>query len=251
MQNDGTEGNHAYYGGNLVPHHDSYAESNTKTLRPFQSEALWGANPYWKYFQKVWGNAPFAESNFRLWLHGYFKNFKMPRKAQKFQETQALPAFLHYYGKAYDPLLDPPYASEFDLFGSGSEGGGSESAQPPPIDGDAVRADCSHSPFKNAMGFKRPCGINEVAAKSWTKAKVMMPLKNVLGRNTWWEGKHRTAGGERGTAYFTYNNMPASPLEEGEQPWIGLDDSWANGGSEERPKNIPAPPKEREIPSDR
>ena len=54
----------------------------------------------------------------------------LPRTARPYQQTKALPAFLHFYGKTYDPLIDTPYNTEFDLFGQasaageGGEGGG-------------------------------------------------------------------------------------------------------------------------------
>ena len=247
MQNDGTEGNGAYYSGNYNPAPDTYGEHNEAVVREqgLHSSEYWKQNPYYSYFKKVWGNAPFLDSNFRLWTKGYFKSFKVPKQARAYQQTKALPAFLHYYGKTYDPLLDPPFQSEFDLFGAAaSSEAASETSKV--IDGTTIKDDCTLSPFKNAMGYKRPCGVNEKLAKSWTKAKHLLPLAAVLGKNSWWEGQRTSAGEQRGSAYMTYNKLPATPNEEGSEAWIGLDDRWSSGqidGSETaRPANMPKPP---------
>ena len=162
MQNDGTEGNNAYYSGNYVKAPDTNGEHNERN-KGLHSSEYWHQNPYYSYFKKVWGNAPFLDANFRLWTKGYFKSFKVPNQAKSYQQTKALPAFLHYYGKTYDPLLDPPYKNEYDLFGSGGEAAASEAAAP--INGETIKDDCTQSPFKNAMGYKRPCGVNEILAK--------------------------------------------------------------------------------------
>jgi hypothetical protein len=249
-QNDGTEGNGAYYSGNYNPAPDSWGDHNENTAREqsIHGSDYWKKNPYYDYFKKVWGNAPLLDSNFRLWMKGYFKSFKVPNQARSYQQTKALPSFLHYYGKTYDPLLDPPYKSEFDLFSSGSEG--SESVAPPKIEGKtgAIRDDCTRSPFKNALGYKRPCGVNEILAKSWTREKFQLPLNKVLGKNSYWEGNHGNAGSQRGTSYWSYDALPKSPSEVGENPWIGLDGSWSSGSKMDsetvHPVNIPKPPKD-------
>ena len=254
MLNDGTEGNNAYYSGNYNPAPDTFGNHNEHTLSRqdvgLHSSEYWQHNPYYSYFQKIWGNAPYLDSNFRLWFKGYFKSFKVPNKARPYQQTKALPSFLHYYGKTYDPLLDPPYQSEYDLFGSGGESSGSETA--PPIDGETVKDDCTKSPFKNALGYKRPCGVNEILAKSWTKAKHLLPLNSVLGKNTWWEGGAQGgAGSQRGTTYWTHDKLPDSPAEDGEKPWIGLDNKWSSGWGKDGdpiPKNMPKPPAEGKTP---
>ena len=226
----------------------------------------WKQNQYYKYFQQVWGNAPLLDANFKLWMKGYFKSFHVPNQARAFQQTKALPAFLHYYGKTYDPLLDPPYASDFDLFGRGSGTQGDKNEAAPIVEGKTgkVRDDCTRSPFKNALGYKRPCGINEILAKSWTKEKYLLPLNKVLGKNSYWEGNHGGAGSQRGTTYWTYNKLPPSPSEEGESAWIGMDKSWSNSRPAsghfkdddntpdkpkelKRPDNIPPPP-EKALP---
>ena len=151
--------------------------------------------------------------------------------------------------------MDPPFQNEFDLFGAKGEGAGGESGgeAAKPIDGDKIKDDCTRSPFKDALGYKRPCGVNEILAKSWTQEKNQLPLNNVLGKNTWWEGNHGGAGSQRGSAYYTYQKLPDSPSEVGESPWIGLDNRWSSGGEmgseTERPANIPPPPKPaNEIP---
>lgn len=261
MQYDGTEGNGAYYAGNYNPgSSDLYGEHNQFSARgesssgakgtmkmkgSFSSESYWQHNPYYTYFKQVWGNAPFLDANFRLWSEGFFKNFHLPRQARPYQQTKALPAFLHFYGTTYDPLVDPPYTTEFDLFAqSGGEGAQSGSEATPEANGETIKDDCSSSQFSEAQGYKRPCGVNEKLAKSWTKSKMMLPLNAVLGKNTHWEGQRVGAGLARGSRYFTYGEIPGSPSEEGQKPWIGLDNTWASGDGEERPKNMPPPPKD-------
>jgi hypothetical protein len=103
MQEDGTEGNHAYYSGNYNPAPDSWGDHNENTAREksMHGSDYWKQNQYYDYFKKVWGNAPLLDSNFRLWMKGYFKSFKVPNQARSYQQTKALPAFLHYYGKTY------------------------------------------------------------------------------------------------------------------------------------------------------
>jgi hypothetical protein len=264
MQYDGTEGNGAYYAGNFNPgSSDLYGEHNqfsargetvsgakgsVKTQGSFAAESYWQHSPYYTYFKKVWGNAPFLDANFRMWSEGFFKNFHLPRAARPYQQTKALPAFLHFYGKTYDPLIDHPYNTEFDLFGQASaagEGGAqSGSEATPEANGETIKEDCSQTQFGMAQGYKRPCGVNEKLAKSWTKAKMMLPLNDILGKNTQWEGQRVGAGLARGSRYFTYGKVPDSPVGEGEKPWIGLDDTWASGDGEGRPKNMPPPPQD-------
>lgn len=103
MQEDGTEGNHAYYSGNYNPAPDSWGDHNENTAREksMHGSEYWKQNQYYDYFKKVWGNAPLLDANFRLWMNGYFKGFKVPNQARSYQQTKALPAFLHYYGKTY------------------------------------------------------------------------------------------------------------------------------------------------------
>ena len=254
MQNDGTEGNGHYYSGNYNKAPGTFTEHNQMSGREFGlgSDPYWHQNPYYDYFKKVWGNAPFLDQNFRLWSGGYFRNFHVPRKAKAYQQTKALPAFLHYYGRVYDPLVDPPYQSEFDLFNTGGEADapvageasrGSEGKDPLSYS-NGIAADCSGTPFQNALGYKRPCGVNEKLAKSWTQKKMMLPLNDVLGRNTWWEGQHVGAGLERGSRYYTFGEAADSPVEDGEKPWVGLDNTWAEGVGDGIPKNMPPPPAE-------
>ena len=262
MQYDGTEGNGAYYGGNynrgssdLYSEHNQFsargesitgAKGSARTQGSFSAESYWQNSPYYAYFKKIWGNAPFLDANFRMWFDGFFKNFHLPRAAKPYQQTKALPAFLHYYGKSYDPLVDPPYNTEFELFGQGGGGSGSSGGEggmaTPEANGETIKDDCSRSQFGMAQGYKRPCGVNEKLAKSWTKAKMMLPLNDILGKNSHWEGQPVGAGLARGSRYFTFDKLPGSPAEDGEKAWIGLDNTWANGDGEERPKNMPPPP---------
>jgi hypothetical protein len=65
-------------------------------------------NPYWNYFRNVWGDAPFIDGNFQLWTQGLFKGFNNPDHMIQSQKTLGLPAWMHYYDPAYDPLLDQP-----------------------------------------------------------------------------------------------------------------------------------------------
>lgn len=83
----------------------------------YGTNAYWQSSPYFHYFRQVWGNAPFIDGNFRAWMAGQFKGYQKPTMINKIgQTTQALPAWLHYYDRKYDPIKDPPFESEFALF---------------------------------------------------------------------------------------------------------------------------------------
>lgn len=163
-------GNYADYAGNYLP---------SQTWRPknlkdggYNRDPYWQDNAYWKYFKQVWGDAPFADANYRLWLSGFFKNFDLPRQARKYQTTKALPAWMHYYDRAYDPTQDPPvrpppralrrallltrrvvalqYESEYALFGKGKA---------PEAAGDPTSEDLKEDCSEGTM--QRPCGVGE------------------------------------------------------------------------------------------
>eukprot|EP00943_MAST-04B_sp_MAST-4B-sp1_P003221 g3221.t1 len=116
---DGTDGSKAYHSGNIIP---GGLENPQVKGRRFDEQTHWHNNPYWKYFKQVWGNAPMIDSNFRLWLSGFFKSYTLPHESQTYQQTRGLPAFYHYFGKSYDPLVDPPYASDYELYGKDAKG---------------------------------------------------------------------------------------------------------------------------------
>jgi hypothetical protein len=217
--------------------------------RRFNEIDAYKNSPYWTYFKKVWGNAPMIDTNFRLWLGGFFKSYAQPKAAAKYQETQSLPSYFNYFGKTYDPLKDPPYPSEFQLF---------ENGKPVPVPDEAraedgtytgdIRSDCTNAnKFANAEGYKRPCGVNEIAARSQTKEKDQDGLKKILGRTAHSEGAKMPAGSPRGSIYFTYDKPPEDLGGEGKNPWIGLDQTWGRNkisSETDRPKNLPKPPKD-------
>ena len=219
--------NGKYTVGNLIPgaRDGSLREKN----EGFHNQQYWDKNPYFSYFKKVWGNAPFLDSNFRLWMSGAFKNFKVGSLPQKSQTTKALPAYLHYYGREYDPLVDPPYPSEEALYSdtkdyiqkiSEAESKGSpESAE-----------DCSQAFSPSALGYKRPCGVNNVPAGSYTKAKAEFQLNTILGKNTWWDSENRVAGDSQGTELYTYKTLPpdSKPYDEKQAKgkYHAVDNKW-------------------------
>ena len=65
-------------------------------------DEAWQVNPYWRYFRRVWGDAPFIDSNFKLWLSGLFKgDFDKPKRPVPGQTTKGLPAAMHYFSSKY------------------------------------------------------------------------------------------------------------------------------------------------------
>eukprot|EP00945_MAST-04E_sp_MAST-4E-sp1_P005568 g5568.t1 len=204
-------------------------------------------NPYWNYFKQVWGNAPFLEANYRLWLSGGLKNFKVGQHSQKFQTTKALPAFLHYYGTDYDPLVDPPYPSEEALYADTKEALASPSeAESKP---EESLSDCSQAFGPKALGYKRPCTVNKVRAASFSKEKHLYKVNEVIGKNTWWSGQDRTAGSSRGSTLYTHETLPPKDkpydMKQATKPYIALDNRWiANDKAKDRIKA----PKEPEAP---
>ena len=126
---------------------------NLRGTGGFNNKEKWRHNPYWQYFRRVWGNAPFIDANFRLWLSGALKGeFSKPSRPVRGQTTKALPAALRYFDSRfvfylhgfcavscvvsvfrglvyvtflflqqiatlrYDPTIDTPYDSAYDLF---------------------------------------------------------------------------------------------------------------------------------------
>jgi hypothetical protein len=239
---DGTDGSHAYHSGNVVP---GGLENPQVKGRRFDEQTYWHNNPYWKYFKQIWGNAPMIDSNFRLWLSGFFKSYSVPHESQAYQETKGLPAFYHYFGKTYDPLVDPPYASDYELYGKDAKSG--VKAHTP--NGNTIQSDCTSSNFLRASGFKRPCNVNSKEAMGWTAEKSENNLMKTLGRSAMMEGKKMNAGDPRGSIYFTYNKLPETIGGEGEAPWIGLDSTWGKNTPGTRPENLPEPPKDTQPPA--
>ena len=166
-------------------------------------------------------------------------------RAQTHQQTNSLPAFYNYFAKSYDPLLDPPYASDYDLYGKDP----AKMAVAHTPNGKTIQDDCTRSSFLHAAGFKRPCNVNTKEAMGWTKDKDQNNLIKTLGRNAMMEGKKMNAGDPRGSIYFTYDKLPKDIGSEGKAPWIGLDSTWGKNENGKRPDNIPEPPKEKKAPS--
>eukprot|EP00505_MAST-04D_sp_SCG-Rhode-Island_P003648 Stramenopile-MAST_4_protein_3648 len=180
--------------------------------KSFQKKEEWKSNPYFKYFQHVWGNAPFIDSNFRLWLSGGFKNFRVGAHKQQFQTTKALPAYMHYYGTEYDPLMDPPYPSEESLYATNPDDKVSEIPEAEMTKKDLL-SDCSQAFGPRALGYKRPCGVNTKVAGSYTREKHDHKMNEVMGKNTWWAGQRRAAGTQRGSdLYSTFLIFRSSTL---------------------------------------
>ena len=196
--------NYAYYGGNYLPMSPWHPNNrDAEDSGPYNNDPYWQDNPYWNYFKQVWGKAPFADANFRLWMSGAMKGFGKPRHPQKGQTTRALPAWLHYYHGNYNPLLDTPYASDYALF---SENG--EKAPKDALRGsEALKLDCSEE------GKPRPCGVQDDSAYTYTpgRKKIMHPM-------------HLAAGWVRLDNYWARANgdaLPANmpkPPEEPPQP---------------------------------
>ena len=240
-----------YYSGDAEP---SVQDPHVPGRR-FNELKQYRQNPYWQYFKKIWGNAPMIDTNFRLWLSGFFKSYTQPKQSQPYQETPAVPAYFHYYGKTYDPLKDPPYESEFNLFDpTGPSGAAAPAAPIGKLDGN-VRSDCtSATRFANSAGYKRPCGVNEKEALSMTDEKDKKSLHKYLGRSAYEEGVKMNAGSPRGTVYFTWGKLPKDIGGEGKERWIGLDKTWGQGWSDSnaaetwRPANMPQPPKLPDAP---
>lgn len=117
---------------------------NQKMTGTYGTNAYWLRSPYFHYFRQVWGNAPFIDGNFRAWMAGQFKGYEKPTSINKIgQNTKALPGWLHYYDRKYDPIKDPPFDSEFSLFDAQKRLHG-------PID--KLEEDCSEG------NYPHPCG---------------------------------------------------------------------------------------------
>ena len=114
-------------------------------------------------------------------MSGAFKNFKVGSHPQKFQTTKALPAYLHYFGREYDPLVDPPYPSEEALYSDTKEFIDKISENEYKNSKGALE-DCSQAFGPSALGYKRPCTVNKVEAGSYTKAKDEFQLNKILGK---------------------------------------------------------------------
>lgn len=71
---------YAYYGGNYLPS-APWHPNNRGTAGSHNNDPYWQRSPYWQYFRQVWGDAPFTDANFRLWMGGFFQGFDRPRKA--------------------------------------------------------------------------------------------------------------------------------------------------------------------------
>eukprot|EP00943_MAST-04B_sp_MAST-4B-sp1_P006255 g6255.t1 len=213
--------------GNLIP--GSKDASMKERNEGFHNQKYWEKNPYFSYFKQVWGNAPFLDSNFRLWMSGAFKNFKVGSQPQKYQTTKALPAYLHYFGREYDPLVDPPYPSEDALYSDTKDYIHKISEKESKKSADELE-DCSQPFSPKALGYKRPCSINTFAAGSFTKSKSDHKLNTILGKNTWWDSERRSAGDPQGSILYTHSKLPpaSKPYDEKEASgkYIGVDNKW-------------------------
>ena len=238
LQPDGTEGNGVYYAGNYQP--AGPWDPNT-AQNSYDNDPYWrGKNPYWNYFKKVWGNTPFIDGNFRLWLSGGFRKFHMHRHPQMHQHTLGLPAWLHYYDSHYDPLLDTPYLSEYAIFGPGSESGNSPrmNIKDNAAGSEGIHRDCSDGSWPNALGYKRPCFVHEKQQKSWYFYKK---YQNWNMRTNAYKDRQHYAQRPRGSIFYLTKgaNQPFNPASsktpiQGSEAtdtnpeWVGLDHSWAS-----------------------
>eukprot|EP00944_MAST-04C_sp_MAST-4C-sp1_P004315 g4315.t1 len=225
-------GDGKYRAGNFVPgHKDGLLKEKGQHL---QNQKYWANNPYFSYFKRIWGNAPFLDSNFRLWMSGAFKNFKVGSHPQKFQTTKALPAYLHYFGREYDPLVDPPYPSEEALYSDTKEFIHKISENEYKNSKGAIE-DCSQAFGPSALGYKRPCNVNKFEAGSYSKAKDDFQLNKILGKNSWHDGEHRAAGSGQGSTLYANKQLPPSskPYDEKEAKgkFYAVDDKWIKADS--------------------
>ena len=233
--------------------------------RSYDNDPYWRSkNPYWSYFKKVWGNAPFIDGNFRLWLSGGMRKFHIQRHPQMHQHTLGLPAWMHYMDSKYDPLLDTPYLSEYSIFGPGSETGNSQKANMAENAGgsEGIHQDCSDGSWPNALGFKRPCFVSERQQKSWWYYKR---YSNWNMRTNTYKDRGHYAQRPRGSIYYLTKeaNQPYDPgatkepiqgseASDTNPEWVGLDHLWANNkleGTEYSVKKVasgmfPPPPSE-------
>jgi hypothetical protein len=100
----------------MLPSTEPWAP-NLRASGGLNEKDKWRQSPYWRYFRRVWGDAPFIDGNFRLWLSGALRGeFDKPRRPVRGQTTKALPAALRYFDSKYDPIIDTPFESSFDLF---------------------------------------------------------------------------------------------------------------------------------------
>jgi hypothetical protein len=230
---DGTEGNYALYAGNQLP---------VSPNAPMNSQEVWQNNPYWEYFGKIWGNAPMADANFQLWMKGFFKGFSLPRRPQRGQTTQGLPAWLHYYSSKYDPTMDPPYTTLFSLF---DKGDGQEQRKHPEdaVDGEdaTLFEDCSELFHPDVEGGKidRPCMIRS-AERYMTHDLAEGENAEVIA----WNGLEKKK-------WDTKKNMADKVADNDafqQQDWdkggafVKLGRFWAKADEGNRPANMPPPP---------
>ena len=235
IQVDGTEGNGAYYKGNFLP---------TNPAIPKEHEKYWRKSPYWNYFKSVWGDAPMADTNFELWLRGFFKDFTLPRHPAQGQTTKGLPAWLHYFSSKYDPIEDPPYVSDYALFATEEGAEAAEKRRPDDI-GTAeefysgkkeIYGDCSE--YHHASGtIDRPCGVrNSQRYQVGDLKKKSHP--EPIDRKRVWTDKRNMAG----------------PIDEARQvtdealkdTYIKIDNFWWKGNQDKSPQDMkmPVPPAE-------
>jgi len=226
---DGTEGNSAYYKFNMLP--------VTPSL-PKEHQKYWRKSPYWNYFKSVWGDAPMADTNFELWMRGFFKDFTVPRHPQEGQTTRGLPAWLHYYSSKYDPLVDPPYVSDFALFATEEGAEAAEKKRPDGLENGGyssegpVFSDCSEMNQKEHID--RPCGVRTAqryAVRPYSK--VGNSGKYGLDKKHWTDARNM-AGPIAGT-----------PGDESlKDTYIKVDKWWANAKGDALLPNMPPPPEE-------
>ena len=57
---------------NGIPRMNTWSP-NLRGSGGFNEKEKWRASPYWRYFRRVWGSAPFIDGNFALWLSGALK----------------------------------------------------------------------------------------------------------------------------------------------------------------------------------
>eukprot|EP00939_MAST-03C_sp_MAST-3C-sp1_P001176 g1176.t1 len=229
---DGTEGNGAYYKYNMLP---------TSPAVPVNHQEYWRKSPYWNYFKSVWGDAPMADANFELWIRGFFKDFSLPRHPQDHQTTRGLPAWLHYYNSKYDPMVDPPYLSDYALFAT-KEGVDAPEVKRPEglVDGgwnkeSPVHVDCSEYNGHGDQIIDRPCSVR-------TEQRYVVHPYAPGGREgrygldqKKWNDKRNMAG--------PINGEPEDQ-DDLKDTYIKTDRWWANSKGDGLLPNMPPPPDE-------
>ena len=236
IQVDGTEGNGAYYKGNFLPENPAI---------PKEHEKYWRKSPYWNYFKSVWGDAPMADTNFELWLRGFFKDFTVPRHPATGQTTKGLPAWLHYFSNKYDPIEDPPYISDYALFATEDGAEAAEKRRPDDMGTPEelysgkkeIFADCSE--YHHASGtIDRPCGKRN-AQRYMQGDLTKKSHPDPIDRKHKWTDKRNMAG--------PIDKSFTDSDEELKDTYIKIDNFWGKGNEDKIPSNMPNPPAEPDM----